>query len=180
MPSLAPPPPARTLCNTMYSCIYYLLSLLLSDFWLRWLFPHLSQYVNVNTKPRRASSFTLTKKTQQQHQGVAGRRSVVIMASPSSQCHYILYKIHLCFTNAWLENIFLSFSLSLHLIMWNCASKDSSSIQIILCIKETRPVCWKICIFIAPDSWLLNSLTFAVLWPELACHKCRSRWFSRS
>ena len=77
-------------------CIY----VSFSDFWLRWLFPHLSQYVNVNTKPRRASSFTLAKKTQQQHQGVAGRRSVVIMASPSSQCHYILYKIHLCFTNA--------------------------------------------------------------------------------
>ena len=74
-------------------CIY----VSFSDFWLRWLFPHLSQYVNVNKKPRRASSFTLTKKTQQQHQGVAGRRSVVIMASPSSQCRYILYTIHLCF-----------------------------------------------------------------------------------
>ena len=35
-------------------CIY----VSFSDFWLRWLFPHLSQYVNVNTKSRRASSVT--------------------------------------------------------------------------------------------------------------------------
>ena len=62
-------------------CIY----VSFSDFWLRWLFPQIVDK-NMNTKSRRASSSTSTKKTQQQHQGVAGRRSVVIMASPSSQC----------------------------------------------------------------------------------------------
>ena len=62
-------------------CIY----VSFSDFWLRWLFPQIVDK-NMNTKSRRASSSTSTKKTQQQHQGVAGRRSVVIMASPSGQC----------------------------------------------------------------------------------------------
>merc|ERR1712156_295577 len=51
-----------------------------AEFWLRLLFPLSSISIrNMNKKSRRASSFTKTKKMQQQHQGVAARRSVVIM-----------------------------------------------------------------------------------------------------
>ena len=127
--------------------------------------PPLSQYANVNTKPRRASGFTLTKKTQQQHQGVAGRRSVVIMASPSSQCRYILYTIHLCFYQC-LTRKNISLSLSLSLTGLQRASLDSDTA---FSIDNDCPL------FAAPYKKMLDQLSFSLRKKHGASDKLRTK-----